>query len=122
MEVSLYRLPGGSIEFGESAAAAIEREFVEEYDLQVTAEHFAAVNEHIFEADNQKYHHCTLLYWCTVKEGERAVRWHKEHSDIMLKWEEISKLKATPIYPEGVMKIIEQNKKEPVHWLEEVTY
>ncbi|MGG0186729.1 NUDIX domain-containing protein [Bacillus rhizoplanae] len=115
MEVSLYRLPGGSIEFGESAAAAIEREFVEEYDLQVTAEHFAAVNEHIFEADNQKYHHCTLLYWCTVKEDEQAVRWHKEHSDIMLKWKEISKLKATPIYPEGVIKIIEQNKKEPVY-------
>ncbi len=36
--------------------------------------------------------------------------------------EEISKMKATPIYPEGVMKIIEQNKNEPVHWLEEVTY
>ncbi|WP_440602657.1 NUDIX domain-containing protein [Bacillus sp. GB_SG_008] len=91
MEVSLYRLPGGSIEFGESAAAAIEREFVEEYDLQVTAERFAAVNDDIFEADNQKYHHCTLLYWCTVKEDEQAVRWHKEHSDSMLKWKKLVK-------------------------------
>lgn len=117
-----YRLPGESIEFGESAAAAIEREFVEEYDLQVTVEQFAAVNEHIFEADNQKYHHCTLFYWCTVEEDEQVVRPHKEHPDIILKWKEISELKTKLLYPEGVMKIIERNQKESVHWLTNVTY
>ncbi|SFB90518.1 NUDIX domain-containing protein [Bacillus sp. 491mf] len=117
-----YRLPGGSIEFGESAAVAIEREFAEEYDLQVTVERFAAVNEHIFEVDNQKYHHCTLFYWCAVEEDEQVVRSHKEHPDIILKWKEISELKTKLLYPEGVMKIIEQNQKEPVHWLTNVTY
>ncbi|WP_369902793.1 NUDIX domain-containing protein [Bacillus manliponensis] len=117
----LYRLLGGTIEFGENAKATIERECLEEYDLQTEIECFASVYEHIFEVDSQKYHHCTLLYQCKLEEDDARIRWHKEHSNIMLKWKMISQLEK-PIYPEGIMRVIEQPGEEVKHWLSEIVY
>ncbi|CAH2463872.1 NUDIX domain [Bacillus mycoides KBAB4] len=41
---SLYRFPGGSIEFGETAQEAIIRELMEEYDLKVDVQELAMVS------------------------------------------------------------------------------
>ena len=66
---SFYRFPGGSIEFSETAKEAIIRELMEEYDLKIDVQELAVVNEHIFEWNNEKGHHCTLIHWGTVKES-----------------------------------------------------
>ncbi len=60
---TFYRFPGGSIEFGETAKEAIMRELMEEYDLKIDVQELAVVNEHIFEWNNEKGHHCTLIHW-----------------------------------------------------------
>lgn len=116
-----YRLPGGTIEFGESAKATIERECLEECDLQIEIECFVSVCEHIFEVDSQKYDHCTLLYQCKLEEDSGRIRWHKEYLDIMLKWKVINELEK-PIYPEGIMGLVEQSGEEARHWLSEIVY
>ena len=79
---SFYRFPGGSIEFGETSKEAIIRELIEEYDLKVDVQELAIVNEHIFEWNNEKGHHCTLIHWGTAQEVVTNEIRHKEHEDI----------------------------------------
>lgn len=53
LEESLYRLPGGSIEFSETAEETLKREFMKNLTWKLKSE-FACVNENILEIDGQK--------------------------------------------------------------------
>ncbi|MGE7881594.1 NUDIX domain-containing protein [Bacillus sp. NPDC094077] len=114
---SFYRFPGGSIEFGETAKEAITREVFEEYNLKVFVQELAVVNEHIFEWDNEKGHHCTLIHWGTVEKKIINEIRHKEHEDIILIWKSIGELKAKPTYPEGIINYLEENNRNIVHFI-----
>jgi 8-oxo-dGTP diphosphatase len=74
-EESFYRFPGGSIEFGETAAEAIIRELIEEFDLEVEVNTLALINESIVEYDGKKRHDCTLLHWCELKVDGPQIQW-----------------------------------------------
>ncbi|CAM4252223.1 NUDIX domain-containing protein [Bacillus wiedmannii] len=112
---SFYRFPGGSIEFGETAKEAIIRELMEEYDLKIDVQELAVVNEHIFEWDNEKGHHCTLIHRGIVKERVINEIRHKEYEDIILIWKSINELKERATYPEGIVSYLEENKRNIVH-------
>jgi ADP-ribose pyrophosphatase YjhB (NUDIX family) len=47
---------------GETAAEAIRRELVEEFDLFAEIGSLACINENIFEFDGKKGHDCTLVF------------------------------------------------------------
>ncbi|EEM59553.1 MutT/Nudix [Bacillus thuringiensis serovar monterrey BGSC 4AJ1] len=81
---TFYRFPGGSIELGETAKEAIILELMEEYDLKIDIQELTVVNEHIFEWNNEKGHHCTLIHRRTVKERITNEIRHKEYEDIIL--------------------------------------
>ncbi|MGH0425064.1 DNA mismatch repair protein MutT [Bacillus wiedmannii] len=112
---SFYRFPGGSIEFGETAKKAIIRELMEEYDLKIDVQELAVVNEHIFEWDNEKGHHWTLIHRGIVKERVINEIRHKEYEDIILIWKSINELKERATYPEGIVSYLEENKRNIVH-------
>ena len=112
-----YRFPGGSIELGETAQEAIMRELMEEYDLKVDVQELAIVSEHIFEWNNKKGHHCTLIHWGTVKERVTNEIRHKEYKDIILIWMSIEELKEKPTYPEGIVSYLEENNHNIVHFV-----
>lgn len=114
---SFYRFPGGSIEFGETAKEAIIRELMEEYDLKIDVQELAVVNEHIFEWNNEKGHHCTLIHWGTVQERVTNEIRHKEHENIILIWKSIEELKEKPTYPEGIVSYLEENNHNIVHFV-----
>lgn len=114
---TFYRFPGGSIEFGETAKEAIMRELMEEYDLKIDVQELAVVNEHIFEWNNEKGHHCTLIHWGTVKERVTNEIRHKEYEDIILIWKSIEELKEKPTYPEGIVSYLEENNRNIVHFI-----
>ncbi len=114
---TFYRFPGGSIEFGETAEEAIARELMEEYDLKIDVQELAVVSEHIFEWNNEKGHHCTLLHWGTVQERVTNEIRHKEHEDIILIWKSIEELKNKPTYPDGIVSYLEDNKRNIVHFI-----
>ncbi|WP_186323262.1 NUDIX domain-containing protein [Bacillus nitratireducens] len=114
---TFYRFPGGSIEFGETTKEAIMRELMEEYDLKIDVQELAVVNEHIFEWNNEKGHHGTLIHWGTVKERVTNEIRHKEHEDIILIWKSIEQLKNKPTYPDGIVSYLEDNKRNIVHFI-----
>lgn len=108
-EESFYRFPGGTIEFGETAAEAIMRELIEEFDLEVEVNTLALINESIIEYDGKQRHDCTLIHWCELK-GENDVDnslLHKEQEGIKLTWKSLIELSMKPVYPEGILKTIE---------------
>ncbi|MGQ7875090.1 NUDIX domain-containing protein [Bacillus sp. 1A] len=112
---TFYRFPGGYIEFGETAKEAIVRELIEEYNLKIDVQELAVVNEHIFEWDNEKGHHCTLIHRGIVKERVINEIRHKEYEDIILIWKSINELKERSTYPEGIVSYLEENKRNIVH-------
>ncbi|KAA0797954.1 NUDIX domain-containing protein [Bacillus sp. JAS102] len=114
---TFYRFPGGSIEFGEPAKEAIIRELMEEYDLKIDVQELAVVNEHIFEWNNEKGHHCTLIHLGTVQEMVTNEIRHKEHENIILIWKSIEELKEKPTYPEGIVSYLEENNHNIVHFV-----
>ncbi|MCQ6557294.1 NUDIX domain-containing protein [Paenibacillus mendelii] len=104
-EESFYRFPGGTVEFRETAAHAIARELMEEFDLGVEVGKLAAVSESILEYDGIQRHDCTLIHWCKLVDEwcEKDAIWHNEHPDIKLVWRTFEQLEARPVYPEGMV-------------------
>jgi ADP-ribose pyrophosphatase YjhB (NUDIX family) len=111
---SFYRFPGGAIEFGETAAEAIVRELVEEFDLEVAVRELIATNESIVEYDGKQRHDCTLIHRCelvgnrfgeSAGHGDQALQ-HKEREEIQLVWKKVTELSAKPVYPEGIMEVL----------------
>ncbi|HDR7719326.1 NUDIX domain-containing protein [Bacillus albus] len=114
---TFYRFPGGSIEFGETAKEVIIRELMEEYDLKIDVQGLALVNEHIFEWNNEKGHHCTLIHWGTVQERITNEIRHKEYEDIKLTWKSINELMEKPTYPKGILSYLEEDNRNIVHFI-----
>lgn len=56
------RAPGGGIEFGESAATALRREFAEELDATVDAAQLLGVTENIFAAHGKRGHEIVHVF------------------------------------------------------------
>jgi len=61
-----YRLPGGGIEFGETAAEALQREIKEEIGVEISVGKKLGVYENIFTFDNQKGHEIMILFEATL--------------------------------------------------------
>lgn len=114
---TFYRFPGGSIEFGETAKEAIMRELMEEYDLKIDVQELAVINEDIFEWNNEKGHHCTLIHRGTVQERIIKEIRHKEYEDIILTWKSINELMEKPTYPEGIISYLEEDNSNIVHFI-----
>ncbi|GAA3408650.1 NUDIX hydrolase [Paenibacillus hodogayensis] len=114
---SFYRFAGGTVEYGETAAEAIVREFMEEYDLEVKVGPLIAVNEHFFQYYGKEHHQVTLIHHCELAETDDIPEplWHKEHSSVKLVWRTLSQLKRRPVYPEGIFPMLEQEYPTMVH-------
>lgn len=63
-----YRLPGGGIEFGETAAEALKREIAEEIGIDINVGQKLGVYENIFTFGNQKGHEIMILYEAQLPE------------------------------------------------------
>lgn len=57
-----YRPLGGGIEFGETGAATLQREFIEEIGKDITVNHLIGTIENIFKYEGQPGHQIMLLY------------------------------------------------------------
>ncbi|WP_328804601.1 NUDIX hydrolase [Paenibacillus apii] len=97
------------MEFGETAEEAITRELIEEFELEVQVNHLILINESIIEYEGKQRHDCTLFHLCKLKVEEELIftLWHKERDEIKLTWKTIGALHKRPVYPEGIVEIIE---------------
>lgn len=105
------RLPGGGVQFGETALAAVHREFGEELGVTLDSAHLLGVTENIFDSHGKRGHEIVHVFGVHCRElsqrrsGERVpVR----DSDTFVAWHPTASLAAgsPPLYPAGVLDLL----------------
>ncbi|QHT62400.1 NUDIX domain-containing protein [Paenibacillus lycopersici] len=113
---TFYRFPGGSVEFGETAAEAIRRELMEEFELHADIDGLACLSESIVEYDGKQRHDCTILHWGSIADEDgNAVYDHREVDGIQLIWRTLEQLEHKDVYPEGIRDVINRRAESAEH-------
>jgi len=71
-ERGLWEFPGGSVEFGETLADAIQREMREEFGIEIEVGELLDVADHILPDEGQ--HWVSPSFICTIASGEPTIR------------------------------------------------
>lgn len=71
-ERGLWECPGGSVEFGETLAAALQREMREEYGIEIEVGVLLDVVDHILPAEGQ--HWVSPSFLCWIVSGTPQIR------------------------------------------------
>jgi 8-oxo-dGTP diphosphatase len=79
-ERGLWEFPGGSVEFGETLAAALQREMREEYGIEITVGELLDVVDHILPEEGQ--HWVSPTFICMIAAGEPSIREPEKCSEI----------------------------------------
>ena len=71
-ERGLWEFPGGSVEFGETLAQALQREMREEYGIEIMVGRLLDVVDHILPEEGQ--HWVSPSFICSVVAGEPVIQ------------------------------------------------
>ena len=71
-ERGLWEFPGGSVEFGETLAKALQREMYEEYGIGISVGALVDVVDHILPQEHQ--HWVSPTFICRIVSGEPYIR------------------------------------------------
>lgn len=96
-----FYLPGGHIEFGESAALAAARELMEEAGLTIKPRECLCVQEHVFTQKGKRRHEVNVLLRAGISGKRKAlapVKSLEEH--IAFSWVAVGDLKSIDLRPE----------------------
>jgi ADP-ribose pyrophosphatase YjhB (NUDIX family) len=113
-----YRPPGGGVEFGETTAEAVVREYEEELDATVTVQGFAGVVENRFEFLGERDHELCFVYEIAFADDERyatkSMHGVEHDSDVTYdtEWATLDDLDARdePLYPRGLREVLETDR------------
>ncbi len=72
-DVGYFYLPGGHVEFGESTAAALQREFLEECGAEVRVGQLAIACEATFVSADKPHHEFSLAFHVELATSDRNV-------------------------------------------------
>lgn len=117
-----YRPPGGGVEFGETTAEAVVREYEEELDATVTVQGFAGVVENRFEFRGDRGHELCFVYEVAFADDERyataSMRGVEHDSDVAYdtEWATLDDLDARDeaLYPDGLREVLETDRSRVV--------
>ncbi len=103
-EHQYYFFPGGHVEAGESAAAALEREIAEETGMRVTCGQFLALFEHAWENGDVLQHELTTLFTIEGTPAEATVQSQVEHLEF--RWVPVEELAELHLLPSQIRGLI----------------
>ena len=106
---TFFRLPGGGIEFGETAAETLQREFWEEFGAEIEIDRQMDVVENIFCYENKKGHEIVFIFEARLKnidlyKNDELPIVEDGAQNAKALWKEITA--DTIIYPEAVREIL----------------
>jgi 8-oxo-dGTP diphosphatase len=99
MSGGYYYLPGGHVEFGEPAAAAAEREFMEEGGVSVRAGQCLLVHENAFTARGKRHHEVNVVFHVEREENGEI---RSQEPDLELEWVDLAALVDLDLRPEAI--------------------
>ncbi len=108
MAPNYYFLPGGHVEVGESAEAAVIRELREEGGLRGTVKRFLGCLEHSFDPNRGKCHshEYNLYFEVTIGPLDICEEIPQLESHIKLTWVPLVELETLDFRPEPLKKIL----------------
>jgi len=105
---AFWTLPGGRVNVGESAQAALCREFEEELGTNMDCGHLACVGENFFCHDQASHHEIGLYFYACFPAGSNYNDKHMTHKgkeinrQLEFKWFEIQQLQHVDMRPQVI--------------------
>lgn len=92
-------LPGGHVEFAESAAAALQREFLEECGVQVRVGALALMSEGVFSTRKKRHHEINLVFHVEQQGAGAGKPITSKEEGIGFEWMELAAVPDADIRP-----------------------
>jgi 8-oxo-dGTP diphosphatase len=102
-------LPGGHVDFGESARAALEREFLEEGDLAVKATTLLLVSEEVFKTKHRRHHEVNLVFHVEANELRASVPVRSLEPEISFDWVPVRSIGDLDVRPPSIKVWLERS-------------
>jgi 8-oxo-dGTP pyrophosphatase MutT (NUDIX family) len=116
---SFFRPLGGGVEFGETGAEAVAREFLEEINVDLHDVRYLATIENLFTFQGEPKHEIVLLYDGHLNdnrlyESELIEGCEANGEPIRACWKTLDEfaMDATPLYPAGLLELLLAEDRE----------
>jgi 8-oxo-dGTP diphosphatase len=116
-------LPGGHIEFSESAAQALQREFIEETGLKVQVGPLALATECTFKTNKKTHHEVNVVFHVQPPKTKDLRKLKSQEKDIAFHWLDLAAAPESDIRPlsaKAFLSALGHAPKGQIEWISEI--